>query len=249
MNSQQNHHVMSHRVKSSGHETVSSNAGLDEYVILLHGLARTGASMRKMESVLKGKGYRVLNLDYPSRTGTIESLTMEYLEPAVSCCQRNGAIKIHFVTHSMGGILVRYYLSQRNLSQLGHVVMLSPPNKGSEVVDKLKQFAAFDYLNGPAGQQMGTDKESFVNRLGPVHYPVGIITGNKSINPLLSLLIPGEDDGKVSVERARLQGMSDFLVVPYTHTLLMNNDRVIRHATDFLSNGHFTRQYDHTGSG
>ena len=96
-------------------------------------------------------------------------------------------------------------------------------------------------LNGPAGQQLGTDDDSVPKRLGPARYPVGIITGNSSINPILSLLIPGEDDGKVSIENARLQGMTDFLVVPHSHPLIMNSDRVIRQTSHFLRRGSFER--------
>lgn len=217
-------------------------------VILLHGLARSASSFDKMAASLETADYRVVNVDYPSRKQNIEALVDGYVSTAVEECHVDNvradyikSAKIHFVTHSMGGILVRYYLANNHLDNLGRVVMLSPPNQGSEVVDKLAAVPGFYALNGPAGQQLGTSDQSLPNRLGPVDYPVGVITGNRSINLILSLLIPGDDDGKVSIERAKLAGMTDFLVVPHTHPMIMNSDEVIRQTHFFLKNGRFDR--------
>jgi len=212
-----------------------------ECVVLLHGLARSSASLSKMGNYLKRAGYRVVNRDYSSRKLPIEKLADQTVSHAVQTCDEHKAKKIHFVSHSMGGILIRYYLSQHQLVNLGHIVMLSPPNKGSEVVDKLRNVPGFYAINGPAGMQLGTDKNSLPNQLQPVDYPVGIITGNKSINLILSLLIPGIDDGKVSVENARLDGMTDFLVVEHTHPMIMRSDDVIRQTEFFLKHRQFKR--------
>jgi triacylglycerol lipase len=205
-------------------------------VILLHGLARSASSFDKMAASLSQVGYRVINVDYPSRKQPVETLATRYVSKAVAEC--NGETT-HFVTHSMGGILVRYYLANNRLENPGKVVMLSPPNQGSEVVDKLGDVPGFYAFNGPAGQQLGTADDSLPNQLGPVDYPVGIITGNRSINLILSMLIPGDDDGKVSIERAKLEGMTDFLVVPHTHPMIMDSDEVIRQTRYFLINGRF----------
>lgn len=212
-----------------------------ECVILVHGLARSSQSFEKMARILRSSNYEVINLDYPSRIQSIETLASKYIGEAVRSCKMNKVQRIHFVTHSMGAILVRYFLNDHKLDELGHVVMLSPPNKGSEVVDKLGKIPGFYALNGPAGQQLGTSKDSLPNMLGPADYPVGVITGNRSINLFLSMLIPGENDGKVSVERARLEGMKDFIVVPSTHPMIMNNDEVIRQTKSFLRRGVFCR--------
>jgi pimeloyl-ACP methyl ester carboxylesterase len=215
--------------------------GAVECVILLHGLARTDASMEKLAAALNADGYHVENIDYPSREYPVERLAMEYVGRAIESCRRYSPQTIHFVAHSLGGILVRYYLAHRQVEELGRVVMLSPPNHGSEVVDILGQLPGFYALNGPAGQQLGTDDNSLPNRIGPVDYSVGIITGSRSINLILSLLIPGDDDGKVSIERAKLEGMADFLVVPHTHPFIMTSDRVIRQTMEFLQHGRFDR--------
>ena len=181
----------------------------------------------------------MINQAYPSRKHTIELLADDYICKAVRECRQNKATRIHFVTHSMGGILVRQFLSQHTIDELGHVVMLSPPNQGSELVDKLSLLPGFNEINGPAGYQLSTSDKSLPNQLGPVNYSVGVITGNRSINPFLSILIPGEDDGKVSVERAKIDGMNEFLVVPSTHPLIMQNKKVINHTCNYLSTGSF----------
>ncbi|MBI2813629.1 MAG: alpha/beta fold hydrolase [Opitutae bacterium] len=210
-----------------------------EHVILLHGLARTSRSMRPMAKALQAAGYVVHNIDYPSRGAPIEELAVRAIASAVADCGKAGASRIHFVTHSLGGILVRQYLATHRLPALGRVVMLGPPNQGSEVVDRLGPWRLFSALNGPAGRQLGTGAGSVPNRLGPATCPVGVIAGRQSINWINSLLIPGTDDGKVSVERTRLAGMTDHLVLPCSHPFLMRDPAAIRHTLHFLAHGRF----------
>ena len=210
-----------------------------EEVILLHGLCRTSRSMVKMAHALTEAGYRVQNVDYPSRTASIQQLADDAIGKAVGDCQRDDATKIDFVAHSLGGILVRSYLARHSLPSLGRVVMLAPPNQGSEVVDKLGGWFLFKWLNGPAGNELGTDTNSTPNRLGPVNYPAGIIAGDRSINWINSLLIPGRDDGKVSVERTKLAGMSDYIVIHAAHPFIMRNSEAIRQTIQFLRTGVF----------
>ena len=220
---------------------ISSPAfGAQEEVILLHGLCRTSRSMLKMERALTEAGYKVRNVDYPSRTASVEKLADDAIGKAVSDCQRDGATKIDFVTHSLGGILVRSYLARHETPLLGRVVMLAPPNQGSEVVDKLGWLFLFKWINGPAGNELGTDTNSTPNKLGAANFPVGIIAGDRSINWINSLLIPGSDDGKVSVERTKLTGMTDHIVIHATHPLVMQNCEAIRQMIQFLRTGNFS---------
>jgi len=212
---------------------------LQQTAILLHGLNRTHHSFSKMQNSLRENNYKVVNVGYPSQHFTIEELVEQYISPIIRTYEKKGNTRLHFVTHSMGGILLRYYLQYHSLECLGNVVMLGPPNQGSEVVDKLKNIPGFKFINGPAGQQLGTTSTSVPQQLGPVDYPVGVITGNKSINPILSYIIPGKDDGKVSLKRARVEGMTDFLVVPYTHTMIMRRQYVIDQTQHFLKNSQF----------
>lgn len=212
-----------------------------ECVILLHGLARTKHSMNKMESQLKAEGFDVVNWGYPSRQHTIEMLAEEAMPAAVETCRKKGATTIHFVTHSMGGMLVRYYLKHHEIKGMGRVVMLSPPNGGTEVVDTFKDTFLFRLINGPAGKQLGTDASSLPRRLGKVEFESGVITGDRSINFINSLIIPGADDGKVSVTNAKVEGMNDFLVVHVSHPFIMKNSEVIKQTIRFLKNGTFDR--------
>ncbi len=213
-----------------------------EAVILLHGLCRTSHSLARMERALAAAGYSVQNVSYPSRTASIQQLADDAIGKAITESQRDGPTKIHFVTHSLGGIMVRSYFARHSLPSLGRVVMLAPPNQGSELVDKLGWTFVFKWLNGPAGNELGTDTNSVPNRLGPVTYPVGVIAGDRSINWINSLLIPGRDDGKVSIKRTRLAGMSDHIVIHATHPFIMKNPEAIRQTIQFLRTGTF----DHT---
>jgi hypothetical protein len=197
--------------------------------------------MNKAEAVFSEQGYNTLNVSYPSREHRIEKLSPEVIGNAIKQCSAKKFEAIHFFTHSMGGILLRYFLQHHDSGSTGRAVMLSPPNQGSELVDELAGFPGFRFINGPAGLQLGSDVNSIPSKLGPINIETGIITGNKSINPLLSRLIPGANDGKVSVASARLENMTDFLVVPYTHSFIMRREEVIRQALYFFQNGRFYR--------
>jgi len=208
-----------------------------EKVVLLHGLARTSKSMHTLEATLQQEGYVVLNMDYPSRKHTIQrlsSIVKGYIDS-----QSTEEDTLHVVTHSMGGIILRYLQLHDPIDNLGRVVMLSPPNKGSEVVDKLGDLTVFEWINGPAGSQLGTEPDGFVRSLGDVDFELGIITGDRSINLVLSMLIPGKDDGKVSVESAKVSGMKAFKVIHATHPFIMKKACVQRDVISFLRNGIF----------
>jgi len=166
-------------------------------------------------------------------------LAQSCIVQALKQCASEAIKKIHFLTHSMGGILLRDYLASQSIDKLGRVVMLAPPNQGSEVVDKLGGWKLFYYLNGPAGLQLGTGSNSVPNRLGPVDFQLGVIAGSKAVNPFLSRLIPDVNDGKVSVSRAQVEGMKDFIVVPYSHSFIMRHEAVIEQALHFIQQGCF----------
>jgi hypothetical protein len=210
-----------------------------EHVVLLHGLARSASSMSDLAEALSAAGYRVCNVEYPSREHGIAELANDFVLPAVKRCVPDSREKVHFVTHSLGGIVVRQLFAAHALPNAGRVVMLSPPNHGSEVVDKLGNLQLFEWVNGPAGQELSTQPHATPLRLGPADFELGIITGTSSINPILSMMIPGEDDGKVAVKNAQLAGMKDFLVVRCSHPLIMKSGRVIAQTVRFLQQGAF----------
>ena len=210
-------------------------------VVVLHGLGRSSASMLLLARRLADAGYEVHNLDYPSTDATVDQL-LSLLDSEIEECCLNSGKPLHFVTHSLGGILVRAYLAEKRPEGLRRVVMLSPPNQGSELVDEWRQSPLFRWATGPVGQELGTEAESLPNRLGPADFELGIITGSRSLNPLTSWIVTGDDDGKVSVETAQLKGMAAFLVVPNTHTFIMNSSEVAEEVIHFLEHGSFSER-------
>jgi triacylglycerol lipase len=208
-----------------------------ETVVLVHGLMRQPASMNKMAAALEMSGYKVVNIGYPSRDHWVKELAA-IVRQKVEQASADATI-VHFVTHSMGGILVRQMHKTKPIEKLGRVVMLSPPNQGSEVVNKLRHLKVFKFVNGPAGQQLGTEADGFIAQLGPVDFDLGVITGDRSINWINSCMIQGKDDGKVGTESAKVEGMADYKIVHATHPMILKKKNVIADVISFLRTGTF----------
>lgn len=224
-----------------GDATLGSDRNARPVVVLVHGLGRRPASMAPLGRSLVGAGFRVVNLGYPSWTRSADSLVTLLADSVASCCAEAGD-EVHFVTHSLGGILVRKYIQEHSPDHQGRVVMLSPPNGGSEIIDFVQTVPGLRALLGPTGIELGTDSTSLPNRLGPAQFELGVITGDRSLNPIYSWLIPGPDDGKVSVERAQVDGAEQFLVVPFSHSFIMTRATVVTEIQAFLANGSFSEQ-------
>lgn len=216
-----------------------ATARAGEGVILLHGLARTNHSMARMESAFASAGYVVVNVDYPSRELPIAALSENVVGKALADERLRSCTRIHVVAHSLGCILVRSYFANHADPRLGRVVMLGPPNQGSEVVDRLKSWWAFRKINGPAGGELGTASNSVPRSLGPVTFELGVIAGDRSINWINSMMITGPDDGKVSVEHTKVAGMKEHNVVHVSHPFLMQRQSVIDVTLRFIRTGSF----------
>ena len=149
----------------------------------------------------------------------------------------------HVVTHSMGGLLARVLINRYRPLALGPVIMLAPPNQGSELADLLVRNGVYRRFFGPAGPQLCTRQEETLRRLfGTVDYPLGIIAGTRSLEPLCWLIIPGPNDGRVSVARTAVAGMADSVTVPATHTFIKRNRKAIRQTMQYLEHGRFGRE-------
>lgn len=209
-------------------------------VVLLHGMARTERSMRPMAEFLRDHGYPVVNEGYPSRAHPVETLAPLAIDTALAACRERGATgRVHFVTHSLGGILLRWYVARTDIPRLGRVVMLAPPNQGSAAADKWRGMPGFDWLNGPAGRQLGKGEDSIPLQLGPATFELGVIAGDRTIDPITSMMLEDPDDGRVSVADTRLEGMRDFRQVHASHAFIMRKRDVMELVLRFLLHGRF----------
>ncbi|MCB9991126.1 MAG: alpha/beta fold hydrolase [Rhodospirillales bacterium] len=243
-----------------------------ETVVLLHGILKNKFDMAKLSKGLKTEGYQVINISYPSRTMDLDKLS-DFVHDTLKLSEDfNDAAKVHFVTHSMGGLVTRYLLHKHRPDNLGRVVMLSPPNQGSEFANWMTETESirklyedvfgkdaaekgaktlerlteknplkrvFDVVYGPAGAQLRTDHEH--NVAPAVDFPLGVIAGNSSINPLAPWVLGrGNDhDGVVPIERMKIDGMKDMIVLPTSHMMMVFNNEVRRQVVHFLRHERF----------
>lgn len=210
-----------------------------EGVVLLHGIARRSASLGRMERAFRAEGFHTLNLNYPGRKADLASIVAE-VAPQVAGFAA-GVARVHFVTHSMGGLVARGLINRHRPANLGRVVMLGTPNGGSEVADFLHRMLPYRLFFGPAGVQLTTFRDrDLVALLGEVDFPLGIIAADRSIWLIESFLIlPRPNDGRVSVARTRVAGMTDHLTIHSTHDLLILNRAAIAASLRFIRQGRF----------
>lgn len=210
-----------------------------ECVVLLHGYLRSNKCMSFLEEKLGDAGYKVQNLSYPSTKYSISTLSREHVGPRI---EHADCDKIHFVGHSMGGIVLRHYLSENKLENLGHVVLITAPNGGSELVNSIQNNEALSWvLMGPAVHEIAVNSE-FLKSLPLPYYNVGIITASKSLNPITSLFIlDGGDDGTLTIESMKLQNMTDIINLSATHTMVISHPEISTQVESFLKKGRFIK--------
>jgi len=207
-------------------------------VVLLHGLAAGRLNMWPIGRALERSGYRTLNLSYPSRSRSLDRL----IDPLAEEIERRARGQIHFVTHSMGGLIARALIARRRPARLGRVVMLGPPNDGSEWVQLLARIGLDELILREARHVLTPDRAAEMRQsLGEIDYPVGIIAGDWPDPTLPRLVLPRPNDGKVSVAATRLAGAADHIVMRVPHTMMLVSPRVHRQAIAFLRDGRFHR--------
>ena len=211
----------------------------NEQVVLLHGILRSSAHMSDLEKYLIKKGYTVYNLDYPSTAHRLDKLAAIIAKEIAETT--DASQPLHFVGYSMGGIVTRIVLNKYRPDNLGRAVQLASPNSGSEVADFLQENWLYETIYGPAGQQLVTENAGIDGLMGPVDYEMGVIAGNFSIDPISSSIIPGDDDGKVSVESTKVRGMRDHITVRASHSFFPQNRQVHAQTFNFLRFGAFRR--------
>lgn len=221
---------------------LASTSYARDCVVLIHGMNRTPFSMRAISAYLSKHGYDVVNKHYPSNTLSTDQVSKKYVNNFVRDCRAKSPKHIHVVTHSMGGVLIRYFLKNHRLPQGSRIVMLSPPNHGSEMADRLQNSAIYQASMGPMGQELRTGDKGITKQLPEyLPYDIGIITGNFNMNATSIGAFKTNSDGKVSVTSARLKGMKDFLVVNATHTFITIRPDVVYQIGYFLENGQFKK--------
>lgn len=221
---------------------VAGTAAAQDKVVLLHGIARTDASMKSMEAALQAAGYETLAITYPSTDKDLDGIAADLRGGALSEAFWQIAGQVHFVTHSMGGLVARRYLQNYRdavpAEKIGRVVMLAPPSQGSHVADMIHKLPPYDWYYGPAGQELTSAARAAADE--PLYYETGIIAGEKEWPYIVAaFVVPGKSDGRVSVENTKISGMKDHVVVPATHTFIMDRPDVQKQAVHFIREGIF----------
>ena len=195
--------------------------------------------MQPIENTLEANGYRVQNISYPSTDYSIQTLSREYIAPKID---NTNCAKIHFIGHSMGGIITRHYLSENKLSNLGNVILITTPNNGSELVASIENNPAFAWtLIGPATREL-VPESKLLQALPSPDYNTGIITASKSINPVTSIfLLEGANDGTLTIESMKLRNTKDTINLETTHTMVLTHPDIGIQIESFLKNGEFIK--------
>jgi len=203
-------------------------------VIFVHGIIRSSKSFNKMKSQLEAEGYSVYGFDYPSTRVEI-SKGAESLHSVIESL--DGVEEISFVVHSMGGLVVRSYLDKHRDKRIKRMVMLGVPNLGAKMADQVKELSLFKTIFGPAGQQLVSDPDGLIAKLPTPDFEFAVIAGSRGTEDGYNPLVPGDDDGTVSVTSTRLPGASDFAKVNVLHSFMVDDKQVIEQSVRFIKTG------------
>ncbi|MCH2547951.1 MAG: hypothetical protein MK052_10135 [Alphaproteobacteria bacterium] len=226
--------------RSGVKEPLIPNVSNRDYVVILHGIGRTSVSMAKVARTFSHAGYKDDNIGYNSTRDTLHIIIDEVYK-RIRRYSDDANQRVHFVCYSLGCLVTRGIIEQHRPANLGRVVMMGPPNQGSELADYLKHHTISNWLLGPNLPQLGTGNREMLERLigNRANYELGIIAGQDAIDPIGAYILPDADDGRVPVERTKLAGMKEHLVVNANHTTLIMNSDVIAQALHFIEHGRF----------
>ncbi len=221
-----------------------------ETVFVLHGLNRTQLSMAWLAGRLRSAGYAVCNRHYATRSRTLEEHADMLLE-RVAAEREPGGGAVHFVTHSLGGLVVRCALhrcapGRPPLDAPGRFVMLGTPNQGSELAQQLAHSRAWSALLGRQALEVLADGARFA-QWGPPPLVCGVIAGGRGDGRGWNPLLHGDDDGVVTVAGTHVEGEADHLVLPAFHTALPWRRDVAEQVLHFLRHGRFARMRPDAG--
>ena len=212
--------------------------GHPETVVLIHGYGRSDTAMWRLAQKIESVGYHVQRVDYSSLTQDIDGIKAEVFGQIDECCADRSQ-KVHFVGHSMGGLLVRSYLGERTVENLGNVVIMGSPNKGTPVVDRYESSWWFAF-GGPAVKSLSANGSAFLDSLQPPYYNLGVIAGDKE-NASHEHILEGKDDGLVPLESTKVTGMKDFIVLNTSHSMMRYDDEVAAQTINFLKHASFAK--------
>ncbi len=209
----------------------------DHLILLIHGIGRSTGTFTNMKAAMLQQGHAAVSVSYPSTRRSIEAHAAQI---ARLISNLENTKRISFVTHSMGGLVVRKLLARnddwKTKITVDSIVQIAPPNQGSAIARWLKDNPLYKTVSGPAGQELTPEATA---RLPPLKHVFSIIAGGRNTEKGYNPLLPGDDDGTVSVKETYLAGASDFLIIPAIHARLSNDPRTIKATLNFLRLGRF----------
>lgn len=227
--------------KSQEYFPANSTEQKPETVIVLHGITKTNRIMYLLSKRIANAGFEVYNITYPYKSHTIQEIA-DFLNDKLIELGVDKKDRINIVGHSMGGLVARAYINRYKPQNLHRVVMIATPNHGSELADAMKNWWIYRLKFGnKSGQQLSTDQRELSDDLGKVNYDLGIVAGVTWVNPVFSAILPGDDDGLVSVESTKLDGMNEHIIIDFAHTLGIMYKTVSKQVISYLKYGRFVK--------